>query len=341
MRDRPRPFELGDPATVLQDLARVLAVWRQRSWVATTEAALRQWVYSTAARAPRLADADTGIKMLRQLGLANRSADGLFVPDPALVPVLGPAGDIDAFPLEVRNEVFGRLLASEFGQELWHVLSFLLVGTGTPRVPWRSVPKADRGAPGWLWLQQLGLAVHVDEELRGDPILLPYVADTPPAHQKISQLELDERVRQRNLRGERAEEYVCRLEVARLTSAGATDLADGVVRVSITDVGAGYDIRSYDLSGSPRFIEVKSSAGPRRAFFISQNELATARSKGSAFWLAWVGWAALLPAESAPVVWFQDPARLLVDAPSHPWRIEPAMYEVTLVDSDERYCTPP
>lgn len=54
------------------------------------------------------------------------------------------------------------------------------------------------------------------------------------------------------------------------------DLADKVVHVSeVEGDGAGYDIRSYDLDGNPKYIEIKTTKGAALTpFFISPNELA-------------------------------------------------------------------
>jgi hypothetical protein len=56
-------------------------------------------------------------------------------------------------------------------------------------------------------------------------------------------------------------------EVARLRKAGRNDLAN---QVQMVDPDAGYDMRSFSLDGSPRYIEVKTTVGPAEtSFFIS------------------------------------------------------------------------
>ena len=64
-------------------------------------------------------------------------------------------------------------------------------------------------------------------------------------------------------------------EIQSLRDAGRHDLADKVVHVSkVEGDGAGHDVRSYDLEGSPKFIEIKTTKGPATTpFFISPNEL--------------------------------------------------------------------
>ena len=77
----------------------------------------------------------------------------------------------------------------------------------------------------------------------------------------MSQTELEERLRLQRDRAALAEEYVLNLERERLRAAGKGELADEATRVSIDDVMAGFDIRSFEVTGPPRHIEVKSSAG--------------------------------------------------------------------------------
>ena len=55
----------------------------------------------------------------------------------------------------------------------------------------------------------------------------------------------------------------------------APGLADAVRHVAALEGdGAGYDVASFELDGSERFIEVKTTrGGPETDFFISANEL--------------------------------------------------------------------
>ena len=54
------------------------------------------------------------------------------------------------------------------------------------------------------------------------------------------------------------------------------DLAERVVHVAVVEGdAAGYDIRSYELDGTARLIEVKTTRGAATAaFFVSPNEIA-------------------------------------------------------------------
>jgi hypothetical protein len=76
--------------------------------------------------------------------------------------------------------------------------------------------------------------------------------------------------------GFEGELLVLEQEIKALRLAGLHDLADKVVHVSeVEGDGAGHDVRSYDLDGRPKFIEIKTTKGPASTpFFISPNELA-------------------------------------------------------------------
>jgi Domain of unknown function (DUF3883)/Domain of unknown function (DUF3427) len=64
-------------------------------------------------------------------------------------------------------------------------------------------------------------------------------------------------------------------EKLNLIGAGRADLADQIVHVSeIEGDGAGYDIKSYDLNGQVKYIEVKTTRGSIiTPFFMSINEI--------------------------------------------------------------------
>ena len=88
--------------------------------------------------------------------------------------------------------------------------------------------------------------------------------------------------------GQQGEERIFLHEQASLRAAGRTDLARAVRWVSQEDGdGAGYDIRSFDLDGSERLIEVKTTVGQSMTpFFLSENERAFAEERPEAFRIA-------------------------------------------------------
>jgi hypothetical protein len=87
------------------------------------------------------------------------------------------------------------------------------------------------------------------------------------------------------LLGEAGEEFVLNYERQRLTLAGRPDLAEQVVWASKTiGDGLGYDIRSFEASGDPLYIEVKTTGRDKATpFFISANEVVKSSSLGDGY----------------------------------------------------------
>jgi uncharacterized protein DUF3883 len=185
---------------------------------------------------------------------------------------------------------------------------------------WADVLAVIKREPGWIWLQHLDLLKNDGESVSVAPTLVPYIVQSSPKSRPISQQELDDRLAAQNAMANLAEEYVVTIEKARLRNAGLDDLAEGVYRASLVDVGAGFDVLSFDVDGIRRRIEVKASAGPRRSFFISKNEIAKAREYGNSYWLAWLSFCERLPGGPIQISWFQDPARIL-DGTDSPWEL--------------------
>ena len=81
--------------------------------------------------------------------------------------------------------------------------------------------------------------------------------------------------------GDRGEQIVLRAERHFLKKNGKMDLAKLVDRVSERDDSVGYDIKSYDLDGSEKLIEVKSTLRKigKSNIFLSANELQVAENK--------------------------------------------------------------
>jgi Domain of unknown function (DUF3883) len=119
----------------------------------------------------------------------------------------------------------------------------------------------------------------------------PAPALEPPSHKekelvrlirKFDPVERD--FRNRSL-GKAGEELVLAFERQQLTAQGRTDLARKVRWVSQEDGdGAGYDIRSFDLKGSERLIEVKTTNGLQTTpFYLTRNELSFSNERPKEF----------------------------------------------------------
>lgn len=85
--------------------------------------------------------------------------------------------------------------------------------------------------------------------------------------------------------GDKGERYVVECEKNRLTKGGRSDLAGRIIRVSLVNVGAGYDIQTFDLDGKERYVEVKTSMGSRLVFEWSSNEFEVAKTQGKRYWI--------------------------------------------------------
>lgn len=87
--------------------------------------------------------------------------------------------------------------------------------------------------------------------------------------------------------GQAGEQFVIDFERARLIHAGKASLADRVEQVSVTiGPSAGFDIRSFELDGTDRFIEAKTTKyGKNAPFFVTPNELRFSEEHEDRFFL--------------------------------------------------------
>ena len=85
--------------------------------------------------------------------------------------------------------------------------------------------------------------------------------------------------------GKAGEAIVFEFEQNRLRQAGRADLARKVRWVADADGdGAGYDVKSFDLHGNERLLEVKTTCGGARTpFFLSRNEESLSRERPAEF----------------------------------------------------------
>lgn len=87
--------------------------------------------------------------------------------------------------------------------------------------------------------------------------------------------------------GNAGEKFILNYERARLIHLGKERLAEHIEHVAVTEGdGAGFDVRSFEVDGSDRFIEVKTTTyGKETPFFVSRNELFASRKHEERYYL--------------------------------------------------------
>jgi hypothetical protein len=127
--------------------------------------------------------------------------------------------------------------------------------------------------PSTLWI---GPPPEVDPNQQDEPERLRQLV------RKFDPAERD--AKNRNL-GKRGEELAFMHEQQWLRSHGQVELARKVEWTSeVRGDGAGYDIRSFELDGQERLIEVKTTNGPAKTpFFLSENGRAFSDERPDAF----------------------------------------------------------
>lgn len=87
--------------------------------------------------------------------------------------------------------------------------------------------------------------------------------------------------------GRLAEEAVLEYEKEYLIEHGRSDLVEKIVHISkVVGDQEGYDIKSFDLEGKEKYIEVKATGGQiDTPFFITRNEIETSKKLNKQYWL--------------------------------------------------------
>jgi len=85
--------------------------------------------------------------------------------------------------------------------------------------------------------------------------------------------------------GALGEFLVLEYERKRLVRAKRADLAAMVRWTSKENVAAGFDISSFEIDGSQRFVEVKASVGAAKRFMITRNEWRVAQIENDRYWI--------------------------------------------------------
>jgi hypothetical protein len=105
------------------------------------------------------------------------------------------------------------------------------------------------------------------------------------------------------------EECVVSAERRRLRREGKPKLASKVHWISQDSIGEGYDIVSFEVDGTKRFIEVKSTIGTQNTFDMSDNEWKTACRLGASYYVCRVTKVRVKPA----IAYFRNPKQMELD----------------------------
>lgn len=126
-------------------------------------------------------------------------------------------------------------------------------------------------------LSRLGFLNYEGNQATINNILLAKkLLQRPLKKLKKSQKDFEKEQYEKTERGNLAEEYVLAIEKEKLIKTKHKP-----IRISIDDVGAGYDILSFEKNGSELYIEVKALLKNR--FFWSENEINTAKELGGKY----------------------------------------------------------
>lgn len=112
-------------------------------------------------------------------------------------------------------------------------------------------------------------------------------AESDSASLKNTKIDYERENKKMKLLGDRGEEIVKAFEIERLKKAGKNKLAKKIERVSLLSDSYGYDILSFNEDGTQRHIEVKAtqSKAGTTSFFLTANELNTAKEEGEAYYI--------------------------------------------------------
>jgi hypothetical protein len=181
-----------------------------------------------------------------------------------------------------------------------------------------NVPQVGRTAHAIRLMSQLGVLTQSDGYLRVIPDFVADVRALLSSGSILDESALELALTANRKLGEQAELAVVDFEKKRLCLGGCNLEARLVRRISLLNASAGYDIESFNgqtNSGKhDRFIEVKASVGKDIRFFLTNNELQVARSRGKNYWIYFMPEFIGAGREGICPVMINDPARKIFKA---------------------------
>lgn len=207
------------------------------------------------------------------------------------------------------------------------------------RVDSLQLPYRELGYP--MLLRQFGIASRVQSDDRAWTIAedsapvflaaLDLINRQQGARRKLSFKQFQDLQDAKAEAGKRAEEFVLAFERKRLSDHPFVDL---IRAISEEDVGAGFDILSFNKSRSAlhdRLIEVKGF-GTERSFYWSNGEMAAALELRDRYWLYLVDRSQMSAAGYVPEM-ITDPYAYFVEQNPAGWIMEPQSHKFSRPDS--------
>jgi hypothetical protein len=124
--------------------------------------------------------------------------------------------------------------------------------------------------------------------------MLPFTTDpvvatsSVPVKGGLSEKEFQLLQQRRYEIGQFGELYIVKYEKTKLIDAGKQQLANKVKRMSVENIGLGYDILSFYPDGREKYIEVKTTSGVGSTFELTANELKTSERYRQQYWIYFV-----------------------------------------------------
>ncbi|MEZ8325480.1 DUF3883 domain-containing protein [Vibrio cyclitrophicus] len=108
----------------------------------------------------------------------------------------------------------------------------------------------------------------------------------PSSHKESPPVDWAERDERNRSLGNAGEELVLEYERKFLIENNLEHLVEELDHVATHDSGAGYDIKSFDVNGVEKYIEVKTTRGSQTTpFYISRNEVNKSSELGQKYWI--------------------------------------------------------
>lgn len=302
-------LQLTREAEHLGEIARLIGVFVSHRTELLAAADLLELALNTAGLTPRYPRPAAALALTLKLGLLAKTRDVVRLTTLGKRFIENREGDsLDLNHIQCRL-LLGLLMDDrEFGAEIARLGRVMQRdASGSFRV--RALTVMEIGAKDLAQLlQQLGFLRYEDPMLVVNETFDEMLTLEVARFAALSEEDLWKMLEARRMRAREIEEKVLIEEQLRLRRLGRDDLAELAFRISAKDVGAGYDIHSFDQDGSTRFIEVKSSCGDVLRFEWSLGERNRAQESAGQYWIYFVPLAHALPQPNfCPVVMIQDP----------------------------------